>query len=332
VFFAELGLRRPDHRLLSGSGTHAAQTAAVMCAFEPLVAELAPDMIVVVGDVNATLACALVAAKAGVPAAHVEAGLRSGDRTMPEEVNRIVVDRLCEHLLAPSPDAAANLLAEASPASSVHLVGNVLVDTLLACRERARSRPILDDLGLHPGGYGLVTLHRPSNVDDPATLEDLVGTLAVVAARCPLVFPAHPRTAARLAGQAPPGVRLLPPAGYPDFLALQMGARVVLTDSGGVQEETTALGVPCLTLRDQTERPITVAEGTNRVVGRRREDVVAAAFDALDDPPPPRRPALWDGRAGRRIADVLLAAVADRDRAAARAGDDRLSAIHSKII
>ena len=305
VFLTELGIGRPDHHLGAGSGSHAAQTAAVMTAFEPLLDELAPDVVVVVGDVNSTLACALVAAKAGVPAAHVEAGLRSGDRSMPEEINRIVTDRLCEHLFAPSADAVDNLRREGAAPSAVHLVGNVMVDTLLGSLGAARARPTLADLGVRPGDYGLVTLHRPANVDDPVVLDGLLAALGAVARECPLLFPVHPRTAARLRGRLPAGVRPLPPIGYLDFLALQSGARLVLTDSGGVQEETTVLGVPCLTLRDNTERPITVTEGTNRVVGRSPGTIVAAAREVLRDPPPPRRPALWDGQAGRRIADAL---------------------------
>ncbi|MEX5710340.1 UDP-N-acetylglucosamine 2-epimerase (non-hydrolyzing) [Parafrankia sp. FMc6] len=314
VFFADLGLRSPDHHLEAGSGSHAVQTAAVMTAFEPLLERLAPDVVVVVGDVNSTLACSLVAAKANIPVAHVEAGLRSGDRTMPEEINRIVTDRLSDLLFASSPDGVDHLLAEGMPPASVHLVGNVMVDTLLACRDRACSRPVLADLGLCPGGYGLVTLHRPSNVDDPEILDGLLTALGEIAGRCPLVFPVHPRTAGRLGGRLPDGVRVLPPAGYLDCVALQMGARLVLTDSGGVQEESTVLGVPCLTLRETTERPITVAEGTNRVVGRSPAAVVASAFEALDRPPPPRRPDLWDGCAGKRISAVLGQVVERRGR------------------
>lgn len=308
VFFAELGLRAPDHWLGVGSGSQAYQTAAAMTALEALVEDIDPDLVIVVGDVNSTLAGALVAAKAGVPLAHVEAGLRSGDRTMPEEVNRIVTDHLSQHLFAPSPDAVDNLAAEGL-AAGVHLVGNVMIDTLVANLDRARARPVLSNFGLEPGGYGLVTLHRPSNVDDLATLEGLLDALAAVAERCRLVFPAHPRTAGRLAGRkAPPGVEIVEPLGYLDFLALEASARLVLTDSGGVQEETTALGVPCLTVRRTTERPITVTEGTNTVVGADPAAIVATACRVLEDPPPPRRPALWDGHAADRIADTLCEA------------------------
>ncbi|MGH9276574.1 MAG: non-hydrolyzing UDP-N-acetylglucosamine 2-epimerase [Acidimicrobiales bacterium] len=307
VFFEELGLRAPDHWLGAGSGSHAQQTAAVMVGLEPLVTALGPDAIVVFGDVNSTLAAALVAAKACVPLAHVEAGLRSGDRTMPEEVNRIVTDRLSDYLFAPSKDAVANLAAEGVAPGRVHLVGNVMIDTLLSNTGRARDRPIVEDLGLERGGFGLVTLHRPANVDEPGIFKALLGALGTIAASCPLVFPVHPRTAEQLpAGPLPPGLRVVPALSYLDFLALEQAARLVLTDSGGVQEETTVLGVPCLTLRDTTERPLTVTEGTNTVVGRDPERIVAEAARALRDGAPARRPALWDGHAAERIADVLV--------------------------
>ena len=307
VFFEELGIRRPDVSLGVGSGTHAEQTGRVMTAFERILPDLGADAVVVVGDVNSTLACALVAAKAVVPVAHVEAGLRSRDWTMPEEVNRVVTDRLSRWLLAPSPDGVENLLAEGTDPEHIHLVGNVMVDTLLANLERARSRPALRDLALEAGGYGLVTLHRPATVDDPAILGPVMTALGEVARDVPLVFPVHPRTRAQLAAGVPDGIRLVDPLGYLDFLALQASARLVLTDSGGIQEETTVLGVPCVTLRDNTERPITITEGTNRLAGRDPERIAGAVAAVLADPPAPRRPALWDGRAATRIADVLLA-------------------------
>ena len=308
VFFDELGLRPPDHVLGVGAGSHAEQTARVMIAFEPLVDQLRPDVIVVVGDVNSTLAAALVAAKACRPLAHVEAGLRSGDPSMPEEVNRIVTDRLSNFLFAPSPDGAVNLLAEGTPPERVHVVGNVMIDTLCANIDRARQRPVLADLGLVPEGYGLVTLHRPSNVDDPVVLERLLGALTVLADTCPFAFPAHPRTRARLDEMdAPEGILVIPPLGYLDFLALQASARIVLTDSGGVQEETTALGIPCLTLRETTERPITVTEGTNLVVGTDPDRIVAEGRRVLRDGVEKRMPALWDGKAAVRIAEILVA-------------------------
>ncbi|MCB1014225.1 MAG: UDP-N-acetylglucosamine 2-epimerase (non-hydrolyzing) [Acidimicrobiales bacterium] len=306
VFFADLGLRPPDHHLGSGSGSQATQTARVMTAFEPLLDRLAPDVVVVVGDVTATLAVALVTAKSPARLAHVEAGLRSGNREMPEEVNRLVVDRLSDDLFAPSPDAVGHLRAEGVPEEAIHLVGNVMVDTLLANVERARQRPTLAVHGVVAGGYGLVTLHRPANVDDPEVLDRLLGALGTVAASCPLIFPVHPRTRAALGDRTlPAGVRAVPPLGYLDFLALEDGARVVLTDSGGVQEETTVLGVPCLTLREETERPITVTEGTNRVVGRDPDRIVAAAAAALGHRGTPHRPEGWDGRAAERIAAVV---------------------------
>lgn len=307
VLFDDLGLRRPDHHLGVGSGSHADQTARVMTAFEPLLARIEPEAVVVFGDVNSTLASAITTAKCGLLVAHVEAGLRSRDWSMPEEVNRVVTDRVSDYLFAPSPDASENLRSEGCRHDQIHLVGNVMIDSLFANLERARARPILDELGLAPKRYGLVTLHRPGNVDDPSTLTDLFQALGVVAEDCPLVFPIHPRTRMRLErSQVPDGLRLVEPMGYLDFLALEDSAKLVITDSGGVQEETTVLGVPCLTVRDSTERPITISEGTNRLVGRDRHRIVAAARDALAGRFPARRPQLWDGRAAPRIAEVLV--------------------------
>jgi UDP-N-acetylglucosamine 2-epimerase (non-hydrolysing) len=308
VFFADLRIRPPDHFLGAGSGSQAAQTSRVMTAFEPLAAELNPDVVVVVGDVNSTMACALVTAKSGALLAHVEAGLRSRDWSMPEEVNRVVTDRVSDYLFAPSPDAVANLRAEGYRDDQIHLAGNVMADTLLANLDRALSGDTLARLGLAPGEYGLATLHRPANVDDPDVLAALLPALDEVARMCPLVLPAHPRAAERLQRAGISGrIRVLPPAGYLDFIALQASARLVLTDSGGVQEETTILGVPCLTLRDNTERPVTLTEGTNQLVGRDPERIIAAARQVLTCPPGPRQPALWDGFAGQRIAETLLA-------------------------
>jgi UDP-N-acetylglucosamine 2-epimerase (non-hydrolysing) len=308
VFFTELDIRSPDHFLGVGSGSHATQTGRVMASFELLVERVAPDLVVVVGDVNSTMACALVTAKSGARVAHVEAGLRSWDWSMPEEVNRVVTDRVSDYLFAPSADAVANLRDEGYRHDQIHLVGNVMVDTLLANRDKAANRTVLSALGLRPGGYGVVTLHRPANVDDPVVLKGLLSALAEVARMCPLVFPAHPRAAAALRGvDVPPRVSVTAPTGYLDFIALQASARLVLTDSGGVQEETTVLGVPCLTLRDNTERPITVSQGTNHLVGRDPMRIVAAARRVMEAPPAPRSPDLWDGRAGQRIADVLTA-------------------------
>lgn len=312
VFFTELGLRPPDRSLGVGSGTHATQTAAVMTAMESLIGEVAPRAVVVAGDVNSTLAAAIVASKAGSIVAHVESGLRSCDWTMPEEVNRVVTDRVSDLLLAPSPDAVDNLRREGYRDDQVVLVGNVMVDTLLTNLDRALERPVLADLGYERGGYVLVTLHRPANVDDDAVLEDLLLLFNEVAADLPIVFPAHPRTLARL-GSRPLSkrIQLLEPQGYLDFVALQAGAACVLTDSGGVQEETTVLGVPCLTLRDNTERPITISEGTNRVVGRDPGVALAAYREVRADPPAARRPELWDGKAGVRCAEAISGVLSD---------------------
>ncbi len=315
VFFRDLGLRLPDRHLGTGSGSHAEQTGRVMAAFEPLVAQVKPDAVVVVGDVNSTMACALVGAKAGSVVAHVEAGLRSRNWGMPEEVNRVVADRVSDLLFAASPDAVENLLAEGYHRDQIFLAGNVMIDTLITNLDRALASDVLARHGLQAGGYGLVTLHRPSNVDDPATLESLLGALAQIAATLPLIMPVHPRTAARLDSVGrPEGLLLVPPAGYLDFIALQASARLVLTDSGGVQEETTALGVPCLTIREETERPITVTEGTNILVGLDPQRIIATAAQVMATPPAKRCPELWDGKAGDRIADALLAYLASGNR------------------
>jgi len=306
-FLEELGIRPPDYDLGVGSGSHADQTARVMTAFEPVVENVRPDVTVVVGDVNSTLACALAAAKCGVSVAHVEAGLRSRDWSMPEEINRVVVDRLSDHLFAPSEDGAVNLRAEGAAADRVHVVGNVMIDTLVANLERARARPLLHDLDLTVGGYGVVTLHRPAIVDDPAVLQPVLGALGRLAKDCLLVFPAHPRTLRSLQYlTVPAGVRVIEPLGYLDFLALEASARLVLTDSGGIQEETSVLGVACLTLRDNTERPITIELGTNRLVGRNPDRIVAEGRRALGETAVVRPIPLWDGRAAQRVVDVLV--------------------------
>ena len=311
TFFDELDIRPPDHHLHCGGGSHAVQTANVMMAFEPLLEEVRPYALVVCGDVNSTLACALVAAKAGVPIAHVESGLRSRDRSMPEEVNRIAVDHLSDWLLTPSSDADDNLAAEGLSGDRVWNVGNVMVDTLLHNLRRSEQSDVLERLGIPDGGHALWTMHRPSNVDDPETLADLVDVAIRISRTRPVVFPVHPRTGYHLTEgdlmtrlEEEPGILLTPPLGYLDFLRLQATAAVVMTDSGGVQEETTVLGVPCLTLRHSTERPITVTEGTNRVVGTDPATILAAYAD-LDTAREPRRPAGWDGMAADRIAAVL---------------------------
>jgi UDP-N-acetylglucosamine 2-epimerase (non-hydrolysing) len=317
VFFEELGIRAPDRWLEVGSGTHAEQTARVMLAFDPVMTALEPDVVVVVGDVNSTMAAALVAAKSPSRLAHVEAGLRSRDWAMPEEVNRQVTDAVCDDLLAPSPDGVQNLLAEGHPRERIHLVGNVMIDTLFANLDRARDGDTLARLDLEPRQYGLVTLHRPANVDGLTMLKSLLAALGEIAAKCPLVLPAHPRVAPQLAVlDVPAEVHVVEPLGYLDFIAVEASARLVLTDSGGVQEETTALGVPCLTMRDTTERPITITEGTNILVGRDPARIVAEAMRVISDGVAARRPALWDGKAGERIADVLVDGTRPRRSAA----------------
>jgi len=309
VFFDDIRLRPPDHHLGIGSGGHAAQVGNVMLAFEPLLHALSPRVVVVVGDVNATVACALVAAKSGQLVGHVEAGLRSRDWSMPEEVNQVVTDAVSDLLFAPSEDAVENLLAEGVHPDRIVLAGNVMIDTLLDNASRAEARPVLDLLGVERGRFGLVTLHRPSNVDDPTTLDRILDTMEEAAKRLPLVFPVHPRTAGRMAGRAlADGITVTEPLGYLDFLCLEAAAKVVLTDSGGIQEETTALGVPCLTLRENTERPITITEGTNRLVGTDRSRILDALDDVTEHRVERRCPALWDGSAGRRIANAIVAA------------------------
>lgn len=311
TFFRELGLPEPGVDLGIGSGTHAEQTAGVMVAFERYLTGHDIDAVVVVGDVNSTVAAALAATKLRVPVAHVEAGLRSRDWTMPEEINRVVTDRISRWLLTPSVDANDNLAAEGAPAEWVHLVGNVMIDTLLANLDVARQRGMKCRARLRlQGCYGILTLHRPSNVDEAASFERLLSAINAIDPRLPLIFPAHPRTSARLAEfgvHLPVNVQVVEPMNYLDFIGIIDGAALVLTDSGGVQEETSVLGVPCLTLRENTERPITCERGTNRLVGLDHEALIAAGREALDAE---RRPAdipLWDGRAGKRIADVLLA-------------------------
>ena len=316
VFFDELGMPAPDVNLEVGSATHAVQTARILERFDAWLEEARPGLVLVAGDVNSTVACALAAAKRTIPVGHVESGLRSRDRTMPEELNRIVTDVLADFLFAPSADAVENLAAEGIDRAKIHFVGNSMIDSLRRHLAAARARRTHDRFGLDPRGYAVVTLHRPSNVDDPESLERILDALRSLAARLPVVFPAHPRTAARLAGPGDPsiaGVTVCEPLGYLDFLGLMEASRLVVTDSGGIQEETTALGVPCLTLRDNTERPITVSEGTNRLIGSDPAAIAPAAGAVLAMPPPaPRAPALWDGHAGGRIAAILAAALQPR--------------------
>ena len=317
VFFDELGIPRPDINLNIGSGSHAQQTAGIMIAFERVLREQAIDMVLVVGDVNSTIACALVASKLGVPVAHVEAGLRSYDRTMPEEVNRVLTDQISDLLFTTEASAEDNLRREGIGSEKVHFVGNVMIDTLLAHRDQARATKAGEALGLADREYALLTLHRPSNVDDEGSFDRLMQGLEAIAADIPIVFPVHPRTRPALARSqradamvAANRLRLVDPLGYLDFIGLMERARVVLTDSGGIQEETTILGVPCLTLRENTERPITITHGTNVLVGTDPANIAAAWTRLKHSPPGQAVPPLWDGRAAERIVEVLSRALA----------------------
>lgn len=309
--FHDLGLPCPDHHLGVGSGTHAQQTAAAMLRLEPVLEGEHPDLVLVYGDVNSTLAATLVAAKLGIPVGHVEAGLRSGDRTMPEEINRLAVDRLSDILFAPSRDAMDNLRAEGIPAERMRFAGNVMVDSLMTCLPRAAELKAPERHGVSARGYGLVTLHRPANVDDPVRLRELMTALVEASRAHPLVFPVHPRTRARLQAmgwkeEAGRELHLTGPVGYLEMLGLTSAAAFVVTDSGGVQEETTFLGVPCLTIRPSTERPITCTEGTNRLVPPEREAIRAAIRSACAGrPATPPVLERWDGRAGERIANAI---------------------------
>lgn len=313
AFFDDLDLPEPDVYLKVGSGTHAEQTAQVMLAFEPVVQEIDPDLVLVVGDVNSTLACALVCAKLRIELGHVEAGLRSYDPTMPEEVNRRLTDQVANVLFTPSRDADKNLQKEGIPSERIYFVGNVMIDSLARNLTLARQRPIRVEIGLEDRPYVLATLHRPSNVDEPEHLEELLGGLLKVARNMAVVFAIHPRTTKRieefglkrLAARASDFFPL-EPQGYLDFLALMMDAAVVLTDSGGIQEETTYLGIPCLTVRPNTERPITIELGTNRLIGCTAAEVVAGVHAAANSARgEPTIPELWDGQAAQRIVQVL---------------------------
>jgi UDP-N-acetylglucosamine 2-epimerase (non-hydrolysing) len=312
VFLEQLGVGEPDHMLGVGSGSHAQQVARVMERLEPVLLDVEPDLVLVPGDVNSTLAASLVAVKLGIPVGHIEAGLRSFDWSMPEEINRVVTDRVASLLFTHSPEAQDNLRAEGRPAEAVHYVGNTMIDTLVAMRDRLAAGGVRDALGLQAGGYLLVTLHRPALVDGPLLL-DALQALGEVAGQLPVVFPVHPRTRAAIEALdvdvEATGVRLIEPLGYLEFLGLLADAAGVLTDSGGIQEETTYLGIPCFTLRDNTERPITVQRGTNTLLGLAPERIaevpglVAAARERTADVPP-----LWDGRAASRLVDVLAGA------------------------
>ena len=307
VFFEELGVPAPDRMLEVGSGSHAQQTARTMERLEPVLAEERPDLVVVPGDVNSTLAAALTAVKMGIPVAHIESGLRSFDRTMPEEVNRIVADQFAEHLFLHSEEAVGNLRAEGIPDERMHFVGNTMIDTLVALEARFREAGAAAKHGVQPGAFLLVTLHRPALVDGEL-LGETVRQLAALAGEMPVVFPVHPRTrkAMEEIDAEHPGLQLCEPLGYVDFLSLLADADAVLTDSGGIQEETTYLGVPCFTLRDNTERPVTVRAGTNTLLGLDPAAIAGIPAALADRPAEPLGPPpLWDGHAAERIADIL---------------------------
>ena len=320
-FFEDLEIPRPDVSLEVGSGTHAVQTAEVMKRLEPVLERERPDLVLVVGDVNSTMAAAVTAVKLKIKVAHVEAGLRSYDRSMPEEINRLVTDAVSDLLFVTEESGEKNLKAEGIAEEKIFFVGNVMIDSLESSRRLWTRSNIVEQLQLNKAQYGVVTLHRPSNVDDVRILEGLVEALCVTAQRCPLVFPVHPRTIGALKsldrfrsclyfGDGPTpatGIRCMDPIGYLDFMALVANARIVLTDSGGLQEETTVLGIPCLTLRENTERPVTVTHGTNRVIGATPSRIVSEAAKLFDHPiQPPVPPPLWDGQAAERIVTILL--------------------------
>ena len=309
-FLRELALPVPDRNLEVGSASHAVQTAKVMIGFEQACLDEKPDLVVVVGDVNSTMAASLVAAKLLIPIAHLEAGLRSFDPAMPEEINRIVTDRLADLLLTPSADGDENLLKEGVAKEKIHLVGNIMIDTLMRHLPMATLDRIADRIPIVDRPYGVLTLHRPSNVDDPVVSKRILDAIEVVSRQIPIVFPVHPRTRERLKAFGDSGalanVTLTEPLGYIDFLSLTSHARIILSDSGGLQEESTALGIPCLTLRENTERPVTITHGTNRLVGTGTRAIVDGFAEAMATRPnTQRRPDLWDGKTAGRVADVL---------------------------
>ncbi|MBI4853407.1 MAG: UDP-N-acetylglucosamine 2-epimerase (non-hydrolyzing) [Acidobacteria bacterium] len=313
AFFADLEIPKPDINLAVGSGSHAEQTAKIMLAFESVVLEQRPDWVIVVGDVNSTMACTLVCSKLAIKVAHVEAGLRSFDHSMPEEINRLVTDVLVDLLLTPSRDGDTNLLREGVSPEKIKFVGNVMIDTLYKYLPKARTSKILNTLNIIPFNYGVVTLHRPSNVDDKKVFQGILEALGTISGKLPLIFPIHPRTRERIKQfkldrkMANYNIKLIEPLGYLDFLQLYSNSRMVLTDSGGVQEETTVLGIPCLTLRENTERPITIKQGTNRLLGTKRKKIEQEAFSILNQPiGEAKKLEFWDGRAAERIIDAII--------------------------
>ncbi len=317
LFFNELGIPEPDINLEVGSGSHAVQTAEIMKAFEPVVLEHKPDAVLVVGDVNSTIACGLVAVKLGVKLIHVEAGLRSGDRTMPEEINRVLTDSISDLLFCTEQSGVNNLLREGISPKRIHMVGHVMIDTLLRNKEKAKKSNILNILNLDGDDFAVLTLHRPSNVDDPVIFGRILDALTIIQNDMPVIFPIHPRTRKNLVScslgkrlEEMPGFRLTEPLGYLDFLKLMSNAKVVLTDSGGIQEETTVLKVPCITLRENTERPITAEIGTNQIVGTDPQKILAAYRNATSGNwREPQIPPLWDGKAAKRIVDIIVKSI-----------------------
>ena len=323
LFFDDLNIPRPDINLEVGSASHAAQTAEIMKRFEPVVLDFKPDYVLVVGDVNSTIACGLVAVKLGVKLIHVEAGLRSFDRTMPEEINRVLTDAISDLLFVTEPSAVENLKNEGIDPKKIHFVGNVMIDTLLANREKADESDILNRLKLTPKEYGAVTLHRPSNVDNPNKLAEIIASFEVIEKEMKLVFPIHPRTRDNIKDselqkqvKAMKKLLLIKPLGYLDFLCLMSKAAFVLTDSGGIQEETTILGIPCMTLRENTERPVTITEGTNRLVPLTAEGILKNYRELKDGHKEKSYgiPKLWDGKAAQRIVQIIADESYGRDR------------------
>lgn len=335
IFFDQLNIPEPDYNLEVGSGSHHSQTSEIIRRFGDLVQQDRPDMVLVVGDVNSTIACALVAAKEAIPIVHVEAGLRSFDRAMPEEINRILTDSISDLLFTTEESGNRNLADEGVSSDKVFFVGNLMIDSLVGSIDAARRSPLMNKLGLHKQGYVVLTLHRPSNVDDPLRLTRTLEALAEVAGILPVVFPVHPRTQQKIVasgfsgttawdGQSAMGrhgIWTMPPASYIDFLGLVDGAAMVITDSGGIQEESTYLGVPCLTYRNNTERPVTVTMGTNRLIGADPDAIVRSASEVLDDLIPRNGitdhvlPPLWDGKAASRVGRVLLDYLRERHAA-----------------
>jgi UDP-N-acetylglucosamine 2-epimerase (non-hydrolysing) len=317
LFFEELDVPEPDLNLEVGSDSHAAQTAEIMKRFEPVVLDFKPDYVLVVGDVNSTIACGLVAVKLGVKLIHVEAGLRSFDRTMPEEINRVLTDSISDLLFVTEQSGIDNLRNEGIDSEKVHFVGNVMIDTLMACREKAQKSDILKRLGLSPKDYAVITLHRPSNVDDMEKFRQIIAAFEEIQKQMKLVFPIHPRARNNIKGtdlekrvEATENLLLLEPVGYLDFLCLMSNAALVMTDSGGIQEETTILGVPCMTLRKSTERPVTITEGTNRLVHTTTEDIINSYHELVEQSKDfhPATPKLWDGKAAERIVRFIVQA------------------------